>query len=224
MAIDLIILEAQLFDPCWEPDDTSIIEHPSGRLQLKCNFSQRLIAFVDTPDEAHLLLSRARIGASRRYLRNNKVASTDFMHGWLTRKITAAVKSLIEKGHQDSDSAPEIQGADQRNAAAPGAVFIRAVLGSEASASIKYAVDLSCATKAVGDRAPSTADTAGVQAFLGRFVASQAPGNEAEYSASIDLALEDGDRASIEVRPSSAGFRVIEIHRARASSPEAQIA
>jgi hypothetical protein len=112
MAIDLFIPEFLFFTPRWEPSDCSVIDHPnSGRLQVFCHMSQRLVALVDTVDEADILM--IRVGLRIRRFPATPYKDDDFMKTWFAPAIKSLLKSLENRGLKDDDFAPEIVGRNE---------------------------------------------------------------------------------------------------------------
>ncbi|TLX17078.1 hypothetical protein [Rhizobium sp. MHM7A] len=128
MAIDLFIPEFLFFTPRWEPSDCSVVDHPrSGRLQIFCHMSQRLVALVDTVDEADILM--IRVGLRIRRFPATPYKDDDFMKSWFAPAIKSLLQSLEKRGLKDDDLAPEIVG---RNAS---------VQNSSAAATVKRLID-----------------------------------------------------------------------------------
>lgn len=214
MAIDLTILEHQFFDPCWEPDDCSVLETSSGRLQIFCHFSQRLVAWTDTKDEAWVLINRARIGAMLRHLKT--LEPDDFFHSWYANRLRVFREYIASKGFPPSEGgAPEIEGADNKNAATSGAAFVTACLASSDKVVIEYEIHLD------GPRYPTTTDCRqvdiiGLRAFLARYISE----NRVLKNAKASILLDSGDYAAIEDIDLGLGVHSLVIARKPAFTPK----
>jgi hypothetical protein len=214
MAIDLTILEHQFFDPCWEPDDCSVLETATGRLQLFCHFSQRIIAWVDSSDEAWVLINRARIGAKIRHLRT--LEPDDFFHSWYARSLKVSRDYIAAKGFPESEGgAPEIEGADRKNSMTAGVRFIKDCLGSADRVVIEYTHSLERAAFASGS-VQRQVDIAGLQQFLMRFISEHRVLEKAKAS----IRLDSGEYASIEDVDLGNGDHSLSITRCPAFTPQ----
>lgn len=128
MAIDLFIPEFLFFTPRWEPSDCSVVDHPkSGRLQMFCHTSQRLIALVDTLDEADILTIRVALRIRR--FPATPYKDDEFMRTWFAPAIKSLLKNLENRGLKDDDFAPEIVGRNE---------FVK---NSSAAATVKRLID-----------------------------------------------------------------------------------
>lgn len=129
MAIDVFVPAVLFFTPCWEPSDSSVVEHPAtGRFQIFCNYSQRLVALTDTVEEADLLLLRTRLHCAR----NEPPVSPDLAEFYAPRlaaQIAGMEARLAELGHPDGDMVPEIVAGNRMVEESSAAATVRRLLG-----------------------------------------------------------------------------------------------
>jgi hypothetical protein len=134
MAIDLFVPEFLFFTPRWEPSDCSVVKHEaSGRLQMFCHFSQRLVALVDTYEEAEVLLIRSKM----RNARNpgdfgGNEAKKEFMTNYFKGHIEWYLEELQRLGVEDYQLAPEIVGANRLVNESSAAATVKKALGDAA--------------------------------------------------------------------------------------------
>ena len=217
MAIDLTILEHQFFDPCWEPNDTSILDDASGRIKVFCHYSHRIIAWVDVTTEAWIVINRARLGAILRDIKADNLGPDDFLFTWYAPKIQVYREYLREKGYPDSNGAPEIEGADMRNAMSSGGAFIKRCLGVQDEVVLSSHDHLKTATIRQDDE-DYPVDVSGLQAFMERYIAAddfiELEGNVAS------IPLDNGGYAKINVSSSEDGGHTMTISRMSAFQPK----
>lgn len=217
MAIDLTILEHQFFDPCWEPNDTSVLDDASGRKKVFCHYSQRIIAWVDVITEAWIVINRARLGAILRDIKADNLGPDDFLFTWYAPKIKVYRDYLREKGYPDSNGAPEIEGADVRNATSSGGEFIKTCLGVQDKVMLSSHDQMKTATiKQDDENYPVNAS--GLQAFMERYIAADDFIELEQNIASIPL--DNGEYAEINISSSADGEHTMTISRMPAFQPK----
>lgn len=132
MAVDLFIPEFLFFTPRWEPNDCSVVDHPqSGRLQIFCHMSQRLVALVDTIDEADVLM--IRVGLRIRRFPATPYKDDAFMKSWFAPAIKSLLQSLEKRGLPDDDRAPEIVGRNELVQKSPAAATVKRLIEGRSS-------------------------------------------------------------------------------------------
>ena len=148
MAIDLLIPEFLFFTPRWEPNDCSVVDHPpSGRLQIFCHMSQRLVALVDTVDEADILM--IRIGLRTRRFPATPYKDDAFMKSWFAPAIKALQQDLEKRGLPDDDRAPEIVGRNELVQNSSSAATVRRLI--EGRSSLAVSIPTLMITETVAD-------------------------------------------------------------------------
>lgn len=134
MAIDLFIPEFLFFTPRWEPNDCSVVDHPkTGRLQMFCHMSQRLVALVDTVDEADVLM--IRIGLRIRRFPVTPYKDDAFMKSWFAPAIKSLLENLDKRGVKDDDFAPEIVGRNEFVKNSSAATIVKRLIDGRSSLS-----------------------------------------------------------------------------------------
>ncbi|MFK0209205.1 hypothetical protein [Agrobacterium sp. NPDC090283] len=214
MTIDLTILEHQFFDPCWEPDDCSVLDTASGRLQIFCHFSQRLVAWVDSRDEAWVLINRARIGVMLRHLKT--LEPDDFFHSWYANRLRVFREYIASKGFPASEGgAPEIDGADDKNRTTAGADFIKGCLGSSDEVVVEFTSDVGT-PRIVKGSAVHEIDVSGLKEFQKRFISE----HRIIEKARANVPLDNRECAAIEDIDLGNGIHSLSIMRKPAFQPQ----
>lgn len=132
---DLVIMEREFATPVWEPSDCSVIERASGEFEVVCHFSSRLVAVVDTVDDADALLMLAKLSDLKARKPEKAPQKEASLAAWFGPKIAYLEGKLRELGFDDDLTAP-IAGSNERLAATPEVVLFKSWLKSADEASV----------------------------------------------------------------------------------------
>lgn len=217
MAVDLFIPEFLFFTPRWEPNDCSVVDHQqSGRLQIFCHMSQRLVALVDTVDEADVLM--IRIGLRIRRFPATPYKDDAFMKSWFAPAIKSFLQSLEKLGLPDDDRATEIVGRNELVRKSQAATTVKRLI--EGRSSLVITIPTLAITETVGQDSPPIPDIAASMEDLNDIIATlfsdlmvDDGAADIELSpgevAALDLLLDDGKPSALvitRVRPDYPGY------------------